>query len=121
MGAALQVPFARADPWPAALIELRALGFAVIAMTPAPGARPLRDVADAVAGRPAAIVLGHEGDGLTADALAACEFHARIPIGSGVDSLNVATAAAIALYEFAGSASRNPAYDLHAVRRRVPR
>ena len=100
MGASLQVPFARADPWPAALIDLRDLGFAVIAMTPAPGARPLRDVADAVAGRPAAIVLGHEGDGLTADALAACEFHARIPIGSGVDSLNVATAAAIALYEF---------------------
>jgi tRNA G18 (ribose-2'-O)-methylase SpoU len=100
MGAALQVPFARADPWPAALIDLRGLGFAVIAMTPAPDARPLRDVADAVAWRPAAIVLGHEGDGLTADALAACEFHARIPIGSGVDSLNVAAAAAIALYEF---------------------
>jgi tRNA G18 (ribose-2'-O)-methylase SpoU len=110
MGASLQVPFARANPWPAALIDLRALGFAVIAMTPTPGARPLRDVADAVAGRPAAIVLGHEGDGLTTGALAACQFHARIPIASGVDSLNVATAAAIALYEFAGSASRNPAY-----------
>jgi tRNA G18 (ribose-2'-O)-methylase SpoU len=110
MGAALQVPFARADPWPAALAELRGLGFAVIAMTPAPGARPLRDVADSVAGRPIAIVLGHEGDGLTADALAACEFHARIPVESGVDSLNVAAAATIALYEFAGSASRNPAY-----------
>ena len=109
MGASLQVPFARADPWPAALLDLRALGFAVIAMTPAPGARPLRDVADAVAGRPAAIVLGHEGDGLTADALAACEFHARIPIGSGVDSLNVATAAAIALYEFAEPLQ--PAHD----------
>jgi tRNA G18 (ribose-2'-O)-methylase SpoU len=110
MGASLQVPFARADPWPAALIDLRDLGFAVIAMTPAPGARPLRDVADAVAGRPAAIVLGHEGDGLTTGTLAACEFHARIPIGSGVDSLNVASAAAVALYEFAGSASRNAAY-----------
>ena len=100
MGAALQVPFARAEPWPAALIDLPALGFAVIAMTPAPDARPLRDVADAIAGRPVAIVLGHEGEGLTTNALAACEFHARIPIGSGVDSLNVATAAAIALYEF---------------------
>ena len=64
-----------------------------------------------MAGRPIAIVLGHEGEGLTAEALAACEFQARIPIDSGVDSLNVATAAAIALYEFAGSASRNPAYD----------
>src|SRR6185503_18953736 len=36
MGASLQLPFARADPWPDALIDLRALGFAVIAMTPAP-------------------------------------------------------------------------------------
>ena len=34
MGAALQVPFARAEPWPAALTELRDLGFAVVAMTP---------------------------------------------------------------------------------------
>ena len=100
MGAVLQVPFGRADPWPAALTELRGLGLAVIGMTPAPGARPLREVVHATVGRPAAIVLGHEGEGLTTGALAACEFHARIPIGSGVDSLNVATAAAIALYEF---------------------
>jgi tRNA G18 (ribose-2'-O)-methylase SpoU len=56
-------------------------------------------------------VLGHEGDGLTAGARAACELQARIPIEGDVDSLNVAAAAAIALYEFAGSASRNPAYD----------
>jgi tRNA G18 (ribose-2'-O)-methylase SpoU len=111
MGAVLQVPFARADPWPAALAELRGLGCAVIAMTPAPDARSLREVVDATVGRSAAIVLGHEGDGLTAGALAACEFHARIPIGSNVDSLNVVAAGTIALYEFAGSASRNPAYD----------
>ena len=110
MGAALQVPFARATPWPDALTELRRLGFAVIAMTPSEGAPPLREAVHASDGRPVAIVLGHEGDGLTTGALAACECQARIPIDSGVDSLNVATAAAIALYEFAGSASRNPAY-----------
>ena len=101
MGAALQVPFARAEPWPGALIELRNRGFAVIAMTPADDAAPLGDALAAVAGRPAAIVLGHEGDGLTAEATSACELQARIPISSAVDSLNVATAAAIALYEFA--------------------
>jgi tRNA G18 (ribose-2'-O)-methylase SpoU len=112
MGAALQVPFARADPWPGALTELRRLGFAVIAMTPLPRAQPLREAVDAVAGRPVAILLGHEGDGLSASAMAACEVQARIPIDSDVDSLNVVSAAAIALYEFAGSASRNPAYDL---------
>jgi tRNA G18 (ribose-2'-O)-methylase SpoU len=100
MGAALQVPFARAEPWPGALTELRRLGFAVVAMTPSPGAPSLRQSVDAMAGSPVAIVLGHEGEGLTAEALAACEFHARIPMSREVDSLNVATAAAIALYEF---------------------
>ena len=100
MGAALQVPFARAQPWPDALTELRRLGFAVVAMTLSPGAPPLHQSIDAVAGRPIAIVLGHEGDGLTADALAACEVQARIPMSREVDSLNVATTAAIALYEF---------------------
>ena len=105
MGAALQVPFARAEPWPGAVRELRQLGFAVVAMTPSAGAQPLRETVEAVAGRPVAIVLGHEGDGLTADALAACELQARIPMSGEVDSLNVATAAAIALYEFSGSAS----------------
>jgi len=110
MGAALQVPFARAEPWPGTVTELRQLGFAVVAMTPSAGAQPLRETVATVAGRPVAIVLGHEGDGLTAGALAACEFQARIPMSAGVDSLNVATAAAIALYEFARSASRNPAH-----------
>ena len=100
MGAALQVPFARAEPWPGALRELRAHGLAVVAMTPAPAAPTLREVVHALAGRGAAIVLGHEGEGLTAEALAACEYRARIPIGAAVDSLNVAVAAAIALYEF---------------------
>jgi tRNA G18 (ribose-2'-O)-methylase SpoU len=111
MGAALQVPFARAEPWPGVLRDLRGLGFAVIAMTPAPSAPSLQEVVAAMAGRKVAVVLGHEGDGLTAGARAACELQARIPIEGDVDSLNVAAAAAIALYEFAGSASRNPAYD----------
>ena len=46
-----------------------------------------------------ALVVGHEGDGLSAEALDACDYHARIPMAAGVDSLNVATACAIALYE----------------------
>ena len=101
MGAVLEVPFARAAPWPGALMELRNRGVAVIAMTPSRDAWPLGEAIAAAAGRPAAIVLGHEGNGLTAEATSACEFQARIPISGAVDSLNVATAAAIALYEFA--------------------
>jgi tRNA G18 (ribose-2'-O)-methylase SpoU len=100
MGAALAVPFARAEPWPDALRTLAGRGFSTVALTPAPAARPLADVIDAIGGtRPVALVLGHEGDGLTPAALDACTHRARIPIGPGVESLNVAAAAAVALYE----------------------
>ena len=98
MGASLLVPFARMEPWLDALHELRRQGVLLVALTPSAMAAPLRECAVHVRGRRAAIVLGHEGDGLTMAALAACDHHARIPMVSGVDSLNVASAAAIALY-----------------------
>jgi len=98
MGAALTLPFADAEPWPSVLTELAAAGWAVTALTPAPDAMPLRDFSAATRSRRVAIVLGHEGDGLTAAALDACEYRVRIPIRPSVDSLNVATAAAVALY-----------------------
>ena len=101
MGAALTIPCTPVDEWPGALAVLRSLGFAVIGMTPALNAPPLRDVAVVVAHRPCAIVLGHEGDGITRAALDACDYRARIPMAAGVDSLNVATAAAVAFYELA--------------------
>ena len=99
MGAALTLPFADADPWPAVLTELTAQGWAIVALTPAPSAMSLHDFAAATRPLRLAIVLGHEGEGLTDEALEACEFKVRIPIRPSVDSLNVATAAAIALYE----------------------
>jgi tRNA G18 (ribose-2'-O)-methylase SpoU len=100
MGAALSVPFARAEPWPDALAGLRERGFQVIGLTPAASAAPLHDAAARAATQPVALVLGHEGDGLTAGALSRCTTTARIPMAGGVDSLNVATAAAVALYEW---------------------
>ena len=99
MGAVLSLPYAHAEPWPAALTVLREEGWAVVGTTPSRQARPVREVAHDVAQRPVLVVVGHEGTGLTAEALAACEHLARIPITDRVDSLNVATAAAIALYE----------------------
>jgi tRNA G18 (ribose-2'-O)-methylase SpoU len=99
MAASLSLPFAQAEPWIDALDELRARGWSTVAMTPSADAPPLRDVAGAVRSGPVAVVLGHEGDGLGAQTLEACTHRARIPIASRVDSLNVATAAAIALYE----------------------
>jgi tRNA G18 (ribose-2'-O)-methylase SpoU len=98
MAASLSIPFAAAEPWPAVLDELRGAGWMTVAMTPAADAS-VRAVAQGFAGSRIAIVLGHEGDGLTPEAIAACTHRARIPMAPGFDSVNVATAAAIALYE----------------------
>ena len=46
-----------------------------------------------------AAVLGTEGDGLSAAAVAACDYTARIPMSNGVDSLNVAAAGAVAFWQ----------------------
>ncbi len=99
MGHVLQVPFARLEPWPAGLSVLRDAGFSVVALTPAPDALPLARIDPA--GR-IALLLGAEGPGLSAAALAAADLRARIPISSGVDSLNVATAAALAFHQMRG-------------------
>jgi tRNA G18 (ribose-2'-O)-methylase SpoU len=104
MGAALRMPFARVHEWPHALRELDRDGVAVIALTPSSSAPCLRTVARALSDRRIALVLGHEGEGLTRAALDACPLRARIPMAGDTDSVNVATAAAIAMYELA---SRN--------------
>jgi tRNA G18 (ribose-2'-O)-methylase SpoU len=103
MGAALTVPFATAEPWPDVLHDLaRGLPdtpWVVLAMTTSRAAPPLREIASELFDRPVVVVVGHEGEGLSDAALAACTHRARIPMTNNVDSLNVATAAAIALYE----------------------
>lgn len=111
MGHALRVPTARV-PWPQALIRLRNEGWTVLALTPDAGAEDLRVVAGELASRPpeggprrVALVVGAEGPGLTTAALAAAR-PARIPMAASVDSLNVATAAAVALSLVAPLAGR---------------
>ena len=106
MGAALRLPFAPMRDWPADLRRLQAAGFALLALTPAQHAPALRDVGQPFRAARMALLVGHEGDGLSADALAAADICARIPIASAVDSLNAATAAAIALYEWSQLAIR---------------
>ena len=100
MGAALVMPFARVGSLPEMLSELRRDGFATVALTPGPSATSLSSVVSDACGKPVVLTLGHEGEGLLEETLRACEFHARIPISSAVDSLNVASAAAIGLHEF---------------------
>ncbi len=98
-GAALVVPFAAADPWPDALDQLSAAGFAIAAMTPDDEAMDIGEFVrtDAARGR-IAVLLGTEGHGLTADALARADVRLRIPMAGALDSLNIATAAGIALH-----------------------
>lgn len=105
MGTVFQVPWARIDDAPTGLAVLRATGFDLAALA-------LRD--DAVgldryaASRPerVALALGTEGAGLSSRMLDAADAVVTIPMHGGVDSLNVASAAAIALWEI--SRDRRP-------------
>ena len=105
MGTALRVPFARMEPWPEALRELKALGWTLVGLTPSGDVRLDESVPEPGAGSlqpKLALLVGHEGEGLTDGALALCDHRARIPMAPGADSLNVAAAAAVALYVLAG-------------------
>jgi tRNA G18 (ribose-2'-O)-methylase SpoU len=111
IGHVLHVPFARLVPWPVGLHQVRAAGFIVAALAPAAGGSgvptaTLAELRGWMSGpdRPAgvALVLGAEGPGLTETALAASDVVVPIPMADGVNSLNVATAAAVAFYALAG-------------------
>ncbi len=56
-------------------------------------------LAEAMTGEKVALLLGAEGPGLTEQTMRATDVRARIPMAPGTDSLNVATAAAMAFYE----------------------
>ena len=101
MGAVFQVPWTRITRWPA-VDELHDAGFAVAALALSEDAVSLDDFAASptctAADSKVALVLGTEGDGLSRRALAAADRVVRIPMAGGVDSLNVAAAAAVAFW-----------------------
>jgi tRNA G18 (ribose-2'-O)-methylase SpoU len=99
MGHALLVPYARATEWPADLNTLRQMGFRLLAMTPASDVATLSAAMTTMRGERVAILVGAEGPGLSHAALKASDQRVRIPMSRGTDSLNVATAAALAFYE----------------------
>lgn len=99
MGHALLVPFARLPEWPKSLYRLRDSGFRLLAMTPAGDSHALADVIPPLRDQKVALMVGAEGPGLTDVALRVSDFRVRIPMANGTDSLNVATAAALAFYE----------------------
>jgi tRNA G18 (ribose-2'-O)-methylase SpoU len=98
IGATLVVEFAQVASVCHATDDLRAAGFVVAALTPAADAMPIDEAAETLAVLPrVAVVAGAEGDGLSPAALACADVRARIPMSSGVDSLNVNVAVGIAL------------------------
>lgn len=99
MGHALLVPFAKAACWPGDVNVLRDSGFRLLAMTPGGGARRLAEVMDDLSEEKVAVLVGAEGPGLTETVMRAADARVRIPMSRGTDSLNVATAAALAFYE----------------------
>lgn len=99
MGHALLVPYARARDWPTDLAVLKENGFRLLAMTPHGKACALPEAMAAVRDERVAVLVGAEGPGLTPAALRSSDLRVRIPMSRGTDSLNVATAAALAFYE----------------------
>lgn len=97
MGTVFQVPWTRIDPWPDGIATLRDAGFVTASLALSDDAVALDDL---VADPPErlALVLGAEGDGLKPATVAAGDLTVRIPMAGGVDSLNVAAAAAVAFW-----------------------
>ena len=95
MAATLVIPFAYATQWPGAIRDLRTDGFTVVALTPNRTVAPLEEV---FPHSKLAILVGTEGAGLSDEALRTATFKIRIPTTADVDSLNVTTAASIAMY-----------------------
>ena len=106
MGTVFQVPWTRLgnDPadWPGpGMALLRRMGFVTAAMALSDDSVSLRD--PRLPGIPKlAVLLGSEGDGLSHETIAACDYTVRIPMAHGVDSLNVAAASAVAFWQLCG-------------------
>jgi tRNA G18 (ribose-2'-O)-methylase SpoU len=96
MGAALHLPIVESRDLAADLDALRRAGYTLVATVIDSTAEPLASVQ-----RPEklALLLGSEGHGLGPDWLSRCDRKVTIPMQLGIDSLNVAVAAAVFLYQ----------------------
>jgi tRNA G18 (ribose-2'-O)-methylase SpoU len=95
MAASLVVPFVHVAQWPGAIRDLRADGFTVVALTPNRAVAPIEEI---FPHSKLALLVGSEGRGLTDEAMRAATLRIHIPTTADVDSLNVTTAASIAMY-----------------------
>ncbi|SEO39824.1 TrmH family RNA methyltransferase [Actinacidiphila rubida] len=97
MGAVFAVPYARFESWPRDADVVRQHGFVLAALCLSSRCITLDELADRRHEK-LALMLGTEGEGLSAGALRVADEHVRIPMDAGVDSLNVAAASAVAFY-----------------------
>ena len=97
MAATLRVPYSREDDLSVTLERLRARGFRVVALTPDGAAEAIDEVELDRTAR-LVVLVGSEGNGLSASAFAQSDLRVRIPVDPRADSLNVVAAASIALY-----------------------
>lgn len=97
MGAVFSIKHGRTKALPEGLEELKAAGFQIAALTPSPEAGLVQDFVRSPTDR-VAFMVGAEGPGLKEETMSACDLRLRIEMHAGVDSLNVATAAAISLW-----------------------
>lgn len=95
MGSVFLVPWCWLD---GGLDKLHSMGFTTAAMALTDNSIPIDDPQLKAAGR-LAIIMGTEGDGLPAGTISGANHVVRIPMAHGVDSLNVAAAAAVAFWE----------------------
>ncbi|GAB3697009.1 TrmH family RNA methyltransferase [Mariniluteicoccus flavus] len=99
MGAVFSLPWARLDDWAGTVPALQAAGFRVVALALADGARSIEEVAASLGpDERVAILLGTEGAGLSERWVGQADDVAVIPMHAGIDSLNVAAAAAVACW-----------------------
>lgn len=99
MGCVFQIPWTYIPPLAEGGIDiLKAYGFAVAAMALTDDALSIRDERLHAHDR-LALVFGAEGEGLRPETIAACDYAVKIPMSHGVDSLNVAAASAVAIWE----------------------
>ena len=106
MGSSFRVPLATRQSLPEAIDVARGKGLRIFA-TSARGGTPLHQCNLRM---PAAIVLGGEGAGLPSSVMEAADERLTIPMQPPVESLNVAIAAALVIYEAARQRHRNRAH-----------
>ena len=103
MGTVFQIPWARIGDTPAdwptkGLAQLKQQGFATAALALDDRAISVEDP-QLQSEEKLAVILGTEGDGLSAHTIAGCDYTVCIPMYHGVDSLNVAAASAVAFWQ----------------------